>query len=118
MEPTGARLPEVDVHLQRQMRLQEQQLAILRAAIAGAALIAIVLLRNQIASFPWLARLAGAAILYSGGLLLLVGRFPAREIGIVATALDMIVVTLAIYATPNALDAFLFYLPVMLGVAL
>lgn len=118
MEPTGARLPELDVHLERQMRLQEQQLAILRAAIAGAALIAIVLLRNQIASFPWLAGLAVAAILYSGGILLLVGRFPAREIGIVATALDMIVVTLAIYVAPNALDAFLFYLPVMLGVAL
>ena len=59
-----------------------------------------------------------AAILYSGGILLLVGRFPAREIGIVATVLDMIVVTLAIYVAPNALDAFLFYLPVMLGVAL
>jgi signal transduction histidine kinase len=118
MEPTGARLPELDVHLERQMRSQERQLAILRAAIAGAALITIVLLRDQIAAFPWLAGLAVAAILYSGGILLLVGHFPAREIGIVATALDMIVVTLAIYVAPNALDAFLFYLPVMLGVAL
>ena len=35
-----------------------------------------------------------------------------------ATALDMVVVTLAIYIEPQALDAFLFYLPVMLGVAL
>jgi signal transduction histidine kinase len=118
MEPTGARLPELNVHLERQMGSQERQLAILRAAIAGAALIAIVLLRSEIASFPWLAGLAVAAILYSGGILLLVGHFPAREIGIVATALDMIVVTLAIYVAPNALDAFLFYLPVMLGVAL
>jgi signal transduction histidine kinase len=118
MEPTGGRLPELDVHLERQMRSQERQLAIVRAAIAGAALVAIVLLRAQLASFPWLAGLAVAAMLYSGGILLLVSRFPAREVGIVATALDMIVVTLAIYAEPNALDAFLFYLPVMLGVAL
>jgi signal transduction histidine kinase len=118
MEPTGGRLPALDVHLERQMRSQERQLAILRAAIAGAALVAIVLLREQIASFPWLAGLAVAAILYSGGILLLVGRFPAREVGIVATVLDMVTVTLAIYVEPNALDAFLFYLPVMLGVAL
>ena len=35
-----------------------------------------------------------------------------------ATVLDMVVVTLAIYFEPGALDGFLFYLPVMLGVAL
>jgi signal transduction histidine kinase len=100
------------------MRVQERQLAIVRAAIAGAGLVAIALFRTQLEAFPWLAGLAVAAILYSGVILVLVGRFPAREIGIVATALDMSVVTLAIYAEPNALDAFLFYLPVILGVAL
>ena len=47
MEPTGARLPELDVHLERQMRSQERQLAILRAAIAGAALITIVLAESS-----------------------------------------------------------------------
>jgi signal transduction histidine kinase len=85
MEPTGGRLPDLEVHLERQMRSQERQLAVVRATIAGAAL---------------------------------VGRFPAREVGIVATMLDMVVVTLAIYFEPGALDGFLFYLPVMLGVAL
>ena len=118
MESTGGRLPALDVHLERQMRSQERQLAVVRGAIAGAALVAIVLLRSQLTSFPWLAGLAVAAMLYSAGILLLVGRFPAREVGILATALDMIVVTLAIYAEPDALDAFLFYLPVLLGVAL
>jgi len=118
MESTGGRLPALDVHLERQMRSQERQLAIVRAAIAGAALVAIVLLRGQLSSFPWLAGLAVAAMLYSGGILLLVNRFPAREVGIMATALDLIVVTLAIYVEPDALDAFLFYLPVLLGVAL
>jgi signal transduction histidine kinase len=118
MEPTGGRLPDLDAHLERQMRSQERQLAVVRATIAGAALVAIVLFREQLDSFPWLFGLATAVLVYTGGILLLVGRFPAREIGIVATALDMVVVTLAIYIEPRALDAFLFYLPVMLGVAL
>jgi K+-sensing histidine kinase KdpD len=118
MEPTGGRLPELDVHLERQMRSQERQLAVVRATIAGAALVAIVLFRGQLSSFPWLVGLAVAVLVYTGGILLLVGRFPAREVGIVATILDMVVVTLAIYVEPSALDAFLFYLPVMLGVAL
>jgi K+-sensing histidine kinase KdpD len=118
MRPTGGRLPDLDVHLERQMRSQERQLAVVRATIAGAALVAIVLFRDQLAAFPWLAGLAIAVLLYTGGILLLVGRFPAREVGIVATAMDMVVVTLAIYLEPSAIDAFLFYLPVMLGVAL
>ena len=118
MEPTGGRLlPEMDVHLERQMRSQERQLAIVRATIAGAALVAIVLFRDQLSSYEGLAGLAIFVMVYTGGILLLVNRFPAREVGIVATALDMVVVTVAIYIEPQALDAYLFYVPVMLGVA-
>jgi signal transduction histidine kinase len=119
MEPTGGRhLPEMDVHLERQMASQERQLAVVRATIAGAALVAIVLFRDQLSSFEGLAGLAIFVLLYTGGILVLVSRFPAREVGIVATALDMVVVTMAIYIEPQALDAYLFYVPVMLGVAL
>jgi signal transduction histidine kinase len=118
MESTGGRLPDLQVHLERQMRSQERQLAVVRATIAGAALVAVVLLREQLSSFPWLAGLAVTVLVYTGFILLLIGRFPAREVGIVATMLDMVVVTLAIYFEPGALDGFLFYLPVMLGVAL
>jgi signal transduction histidine kinase len=118
MEPTGGRLPDLDVHLERQMRSQERQLAVVRATIAGAALVVIVLFREQLSSFPWLVGLAVSVLVYTVGILLLVGRFPAKEVGIVATVLDMVVVTLALYVEPDALDAFLFYLPVMLGVAL
>ena len=119
MEPTGGPLlPEMDVHLERQMRSQERQLAVVRATIAGAALVAIVLFRDQLSSFEGLAGLAIFVLVYTGGILLLVDRFPAREVGIVATALDMVVVTVAIYIEPQALDAYLFYVPVMLGVAL
>jgi signal transduction histidine kinase len=118
MDASGARLPDFEQHVERQMRSQERQLAFARLAIVVAALTAVVAFRDQLDAFLWLLGLGVAVLLYTGGILLLVGRFPAREVGIVATALDMVVVTLAIYAEPRALDAFLFYLPVILGVAL
>jgi signal transduction histidine kinase len=118
MEVTGARLPALESHLERQMRTTERQLALARAAIAGAGLVAILLFRDRIDSWPLLVGLAAAVLVYSGLVLVLVGRFPAREVGIVATALDMVAVTLAIYVEPQALDAFLFYIPVILEVAL
>ena len=118
MDVTGARLPALETHFERQMRTTERQLAIARAGVAGASLIAILVFRERIDSFPWLVGLAVAVLLYTGAILVLVGRFPAREVGIVATALDMVTVTLAIYVEPQALDAFLFYIPVILEVAL
>jgi signal transduction histidine kinase len=118
MEVTGARMPALESHLERQMRTTERQLALARAAIAGAGLVAILLFRDRIDSWPLLVGLAAAVLVYSGLVLVLVGRFPAREVGIMATALDMVAVTLAIYVEPQALDAFLFYIPVILEVAL
>jgi hypothetical protein len=118
MDPTEDRLPDLESHLERQMRVQERQLAVARLAIVAASVVAIVLFREQLSSFAWLLGLAGATATYSIAILLAVGRFPAREVGIVATALDMAVVTLAIYVEPDALDAYLFYWPVVLGVAL
>ena len=118
MEPTGARLPELEVHLERQMRTQERQLAVARFFMVAAAVIAILVFRNDLSASSVLLALAGAVVVYNAGIFVLVGRFPPREVGIVATALDMVVVTLAIYAEPDALDAYLFYGPVVLGVAL
>jgi signal transduction histidine kinase len=118
MEAAMHQLPDLEAHLERQMRVQERQLAFARALIAATALVAVVLFRDRLDSFPWLAGLCAAVLVYTGAILVLVSRFPAREVGIIATALDMVVVTLAIYAEPRALDAYLFYLPVVLGVAL
>jgi signal transduction histidine kinase len=118
LEAAVPQLPDLDAHLERQMRSQERQLAYARLAIVLAAIAVVLAFRDQLDSFLWLVGLGVAVVVYTGGILLLVGRFPAREVGIVATALDMVVVTLAIYAEPRALDAFLFYLPVILGVAL
>jgi len=118
MDPTGARLPDLESHLERQMRTQERQLAVARLAIVAASAVAILIFREQLSSFAWLLGLAVATTVYTLAILALVGRFPAREVGIVATALDMVVVTLAIYVEPAAIDAYLFYWPVVLGVAL
>ncbi|HTE66002.1 MAG TPA: ATP-binding protein [Candidatus Binatia bacterium] len=118
MDPPGLRLPDLESHLERQMRVQERQLAVARLAIVAASVVAILVFRDQLSSFAWLLGLAAATAVYSLAILLAVGRFPAREVGIVATALDMAVVTLAIYVQPDALDAYLFYWPVVLGVAL
>jgi signal transduction histidine kinase len=118
MDSPGDRLPDLESHVERQMRTQERQLAAARLAIVAVSLVAILVFRYQLSSFAWLLGLAVATAAYSVAILLLVGRFPSREVGIVATALDMVVVTLVIYVEPDALDAYLFYWPVVLGVAL
>ncbi len=100
------------------MRAQERQLIFVRAAVAVAAAMVVLVLRDQVAAFPLILGLLIAVAAYDAVLALLLGRFPAREIGIVATALDMAVVTIAIYAEPQALDAYLFYVPVILSAAL
>ncbi len=117
MNLTEAALPHLESHYERQMRTTERQLGLARATIAGAGLVAVLVFRDRLDTFPWLVGLGVAVLVYTAAILFLVGRFPAREVGIVATALDMVVVTLAIYLEPQALDAFLFYIPVVLGVA-
>ncbi|HET6381097.1 MAG TPA: ATP-binding protein [candidate division Zixibacteria bacterium] len=118
MDATRAGATDLNSHVERQLRVQERQLAVARLAVVGVALVAIVIFRDALTAFPWLVGLAVAGILVSGLTMLLVGRFPAREVGVVATAADLVIVTLAIYVEPMAIDAFLFYFPVVLGVAL
>ena len=119
MEPTGGRhLPEMDVHLERQMRSQERQLAVVRATIAGAALVAIVLFRDQLSSFEGLAGLASsswstpaASCCWStASRRESSGSWPPRSTWSSSRWPSII--------EPQALDAYLFYVPVMLGVAL
>ena len=118
MEPVDARRSDLERHVERQMRTQERQLIGVRAAVVVAALAVVLVFREQLAAFPLILGLLAAVALYDAVLALLLGRFPAREVGIVATALDMAEVTIAIYAEPQALDAYLFYVPVILGAAL
>ncbi len=110
---------ELERHLERQMRAQERQLAWARlgmAVLAGALLLVLVV-RGQTDLLPLLAVVTGLA-LWSLVVPWLLRRFPAREVGIVSTVVDMAAVTIAVYAAPNAPDIYLFYGLVILGAAL
>ncbi len=117
MEPEGRQLPDLDRHLDRQLRVQEWQLIWVRLAVALIAAAMILAFRDQLRGFPVLLAVLGLVVVYDGLLALAISRFPAREVGIVATALDLVAVTVAVYASAESIDAYLFYVPIVLGVA-
>ena len=114
--PDGPR--ELERLLEHQMRVQERQLAWARL---GMAVLAAVLLVALAPTFPGLGILLGvlgALALFSLATPFLLGRFPAREVGIVSAVAEMAAVTVAVYVASDAVDAYLFYALVILGVAL
>jgi signal transduction histidine kinase len=109
---------ELQRHLEGQMRAQERQLVWVRLGMVAVAAAFVLAFGANVPGLPvLLGVLAVVAVL---GLLtpLLLRRFPAREVGIVSTAVDMAAVTVAIYVAPGALDIYLFYGLVILGAAL
>jgi signal transduction histidine kinase len=100
------------------MRSQERLLVAVRLTLAALAAVALVAFRQSLASTPVLLVLIGVVVVYTLALWWLSGRFPAREVGIVATAFDMAAVTVAVYVEPSAIDAYLFYGIVVLGAAM
>jgi signal transduction histidine kinase len=111
-------MDELDRNLERQMRSQERQLMAVRLTLAALAAVVLVAFRETLPTAPVLLALVGAVVLYSLALWWLSGRFPTREVAIVGTALDMAAVTVAVYVSPGAIDAYLFYGIVVLGAAL
>jgi signal transduction histidine kinase len=109
---------ELERHLERQMRAQERQLAWVRLGAATLAAVFLVLLAPDIDGLPVLLGVLGATAALSLLTPFLLARFPAREVGIVSTVAEMIAVTVAVYIAADALDAYLFYGLVILGVAL
>src|ERR687895_2751385 len=105
-------------HLEGQLRSLERQLIVVRFAVAGLAALSVVAFRDRLDNFAALLILTAAVVVYNFLITLVVGRFPAREVGIVATALAMVAVTVAVYLATGALDLFLFYGLVILSVAL
>ena len=100
------------------MRAQEQQLVGVRLALAALSAAAILVFREEIDGTSLLLALIGVVVVYSLSVPLLLRRFPAREVGIVTTALDMAAVTVAVYVASDAIDAYLFYGLVVLSAAL
>jgi K+-sensing histidine kinase KdpD len=111
-------MDELDRHFERQMRSQERQLVGVRLTLAAVAAVLLVGFNQQSPTTRPFLVLVGAVVVYTLVLWWLIGRFPAREIGIVATALDLAAVTVAVYIQPQAIDGYLFYGVVILGAAL
>lgn len=114
--PDGPR--ELERHLEHQMRAQERQLAWARLGMVALGAVALLLLAPGLPRLGILLAILGILALLSLAVPLLLRRFPAREVGIVSTGLEMAAVTVAVYVAAGALDAYLFYGLVILGVAL
>lgn len=118
MESTETRTSRLEESVERQMRAMERQLAAVRLVVVVFSAAVSVLLSDQVDEISLLLGIFGGVAVYNVVLVLLLRRFPAQEVGIVATALDMVAVTLAVYVASGALDTYLFYGLVILGVAL
>jgi signal transduction histidine kinase len=118
MEPAPDGPVELERHLEQQMRAQERQLAAVRLGMAavGALLLAFVIpdLPGRLALLVVVGAIAAWSLLVPW----LLGRFPAREVGIVSTVIDMAAVTIAVYVAADAIDIYLFYGLVILATAL
>jgi signal transduction histidine kinase len=108
---------ELDRHLERQLRAQERQLVAVRLVLTVFAAALLFAFGGEVKARPLLYALLGAAVFYNVAIFTLISRFPAREVGIVATALDMVAVTVAVYAVPDASDTYLLYGLVVLTAA-
>ena len=119
MEPPTNGSHELEMHLERQMRAQERQLAWTRLGISAlGALIVGAFILNGTAGLEILLGAIGVLGLWSVAVFWLLRGYPAREVGIVSTFVDMAAVTTAVYAAPAAVDLYLFYGLVILGAAL
>jgi signal transduction histidine kinase len=114
--PDGPR--ELERHLEHQMRAQERQLAWARLGMVALGAVALLALAPELPGMGVLLAILGILAVLSLAVPLLLRRFPAREVGIVSTGLEMAAVTVAVYVAAGELDAYLFYGLVILGVAL
>ena len=109
---------ELERHLEAQMRAQERQLVWVRLGMVLVAALLLAIFGQDVQTLPVLLALLGVVALSTLAIPLLLTRFPAREVGIVSTALDMAAVTVAVYVARATVDAYLFYGLVILGTAL
>jgi signal transduction histidine kinase len=109
---------ELERHIEDQMRAQERQLVWVRMGLVALAALFLLIFAPQVQARALLFGLLGFVGLSTLSIPWLLRRFPAREVGIVTTALDMAAVTVAVYAASDAIEVYLFYGLVILGAAL
>ena len=112
----GAR--ELERLLEHQMRVQERQLAWARLGMVVLAAMLLLAVAPDLEGLGVLIGILAALAALSLATPLLLRHFPAREVGIVSTVAEMAAVTVAVYVASDAIDAYLFYGLVILGVAL
>ncbi|MGH2428986.1 MAG: GAF domain-containing sensor histidine kinase [Candidatus Limnocylindria bacterium] len=118
MEPITRAPDQLEREMEAQMRAQERQLVAVRLVMVALAAVFVAALRDQLPAPLVVIGLLGVVAAYSLAIPWLLGHFPAREVGIVTTALDMVAVTVAVYVVSEAVDTYLFYGLVILGAAL
>src|SRR5687767_4401306 len=118
MESWSESSHELERQLERRMRAQERQLAWVRLGMVALAAAFLLLVVPTLAGIEILLGLLGVVAAWSLLVFWLLRRFPAREVGILSTVVEMAAVTIAVYVAVEAEDLYLIYGLVILGAAL
>jgi signal transduction histidine kinase len=118
MNVASDRSQELERQLERRMRAQERQLAWVRLGIVAVAAVFLLVVVPTLPGIEILLALLGVVAAWSLLVFWLLRRFPAREVGILSTVVEMAAVTIAVYVAVEAEDLYLLYGLVILGAAL
>ena len=118
MEAASDRSQELERQLERRMRAQERQLAWVRLGLVALAAAVLLLFFQTMPGIEVLLVLLGVVAAWSVLVFWLLRRFPAREVGILSTVVEMAAVTVAVYVAIDADDLYLLYGLVIFGAAL
>ncbi len=118
MDAGSDRSYELERQLELRMRAQERQLAWVRLGLVALAAVALLLFFPTMQGIEVLLVLLGVVAAWSLLVFWLLRRFPAREVGIISTVVEMAAVTVAVYVAVDAQDLYLLYGLVIFGAAL
>src|SRR6187200_290286 len=118
MESRSDRPHELERQLERRMRAQERQLAWVRLGMVALAAAVLLIVAPTMPGIEILLAVLGVVAAWSVLVFWLLRRFPAREVGIISTVVEMAAVTIAVYVAVDAPDLYLLYGLVILGAAL
>jgi signal transduction histidine kinase len=104
--------------LESRMRAQERQLAWVRLGLVALAGAFLLVAGRNLPGVGVLLGVLGFVAAWSLLVFWLLPRFPAREVGILSTVVEMAAVTIAVYVAVGATDLYLSYGLVILGAAL
>ena len=104
MESRSDRPHELERQLERRMRAQERQLAWVRLGMVALAAAVLLIVAPTMPGIEILLAVLGVVAAWSVLVFWLLRRFPAREVGIISTVVEMAAVTIAVYVAVDAPD--------------